>query len=1140
MQERKWNTLFRPLRKSYSDPCIDVARITVGTFLAPLVTVHSAVPAAAVDGGEKDIPRQITEELLLPSGSRTSPTKDASTQTILSAKKLATTQTGIHGGRHITAAAFTRFLTGTDSISIFNGDAAEIRYHRSTSASNLSDRYVSTKTGPVPILQNPRQARKYRHSQADSLGFGSVVAHQSSECGTVGREGDASCQAVATVAAKDSFQLENDDIDELTTEDIFHKADYVTEEKHFRKKEVRRKSTRGRAEGRSVNSSSQAKGHLGETDYGNDRKPAKMKRKVTGKELTSDGFDRERDEEKNSVDDEEDISGESPMTALKKDKQYKIQNTVMQRISQKGHTPAQHSKGIRKKSTQVAEDVMAEHDDLEEIAKKSVDGTYGKVDTVSHLKDSTKQKTPARARKSVKHSKQQENNETDDILTQQMKTLQKETRSSESVSAKSSLSSVSDYQLVDQTIAGSAASVASGKAASGPRVKDMLELLSESLTTPTSSPNDVTESPLFSPDVPTMATDSLHRNTLNQNTRNSGNLRKRSKLSMETQTAAARASSGFAGVDLAYMQKRLADQEEFFSTIMQGTCEKCHRPLKHMELTDLFKHKLLHRNTEFMFDPEHFCCPEFQKELEKLLFARGTFDAMADRRSGRRSGGSEDHGPKRRRSSSKGMRHRSSTAGSLQHEAGRGHRGKKGKGKTGHRRRSTTEKDTAGELAAIERMLRQAERKSEEKPRVTEDNDDDSDEDEVDIDNNTVEELEPSSEVFSLKKRRTKEKRSLKAVAASKGPVGTSKLEKGSRRSSKVGEKDMAKDAESNKTTHGGLHTSKKKFSSSLNWKTSVSGSRRTSYTRSVSGDFPDNRYKGNTMSWALSSYACNKSGWTLRKPVPLRTKSYLLKEKPEHGDKANEEPIKSKDYWPLLPTAVIHWYDDMLASEFTLPSQPTGYYPYLNGRTAFVTAEYQKGQSIVAVFANSNTWSDLHPVECPVSAIIDTGSFGIIFGKDVDWMPLYLVSPDHVRIVRSVFDEGDNIVNWEQFQKANPLGSHKNPAYNNGEISVDIIGPKDINVQLTNDAMRIRANCGFRKTYAIPKPETRSQAERCVTVFKGQLASIREKGEYLTKILAESQAYWTQNQTTIVLAMARTAMKAAKSPMKRANKNLL
>lgn len=88
-------------------------------------------------------------------------------------------------------------------------------------------------------------------------------------------------------------------------------------------------------------------------------------------------------------------------------------------------------------------------------------------------------------------------------------------------------------------------------------------------------------------------------------------LRRGEKVSMEVQAtlndgtrhSSARYSDG-ASVNLAALQNRLSHQEEFFASIMDGICDKCHKELKHMELTDLFKHKLVHKNESFAFDPE--------------------------------------------------------------------------------------------------------------------------------------------------------------------------------------------------------------------------------------------------------------------------------------------------------------------------------------------------------------------------------------------------------------------------------------------------------------------------------------------------------------------------------------------------------
>ena len=57
-------------------------------------------------------------------------------------------------------------------------------------------------------------------------------------------------------------------------------------------------------------------------------------------------------------------------------------------------------------------------------------------------------------------------------------------------------------------------------------------------------------------------------------------------------------------VEIPEEEKPLDLQQDFYLSVMNGICSHCKKELKHMELTDLFRYKLLHKDEPFVFDSE--------------------------------------------------------------------------------------------------------------------------------------------------------------------------------------------------------------------------------------------------------------------------------------------------------------------------------------------------------------------------------------------------------------------------------------------------------------------------------------------------------------------------------------------------------
>ncbi|OQV19425.1 hypothetical protein BV898_06539 [Hypsibius exemplaris] len=537
-------------------------------------------------------------------------------------------------------------------------------------------------------------------------------------------------------------------------------------------------------------------------------------------------------------------------------------------------------------------------------------------------------------------------------------------------------------------------------------------------------------------------------------------------------------------------EDRPADsQQDLFLSIMSGVCKTCGKKLKHMELTDLFRYKLLHKDEPFVFDSEHFCCEDFQKELEKLLFSRGVKDAVRDIRQSQVM-------------SQKSSRKQKSK-GSHSHKEGHGP-------KRSHNQSGREDSSDLSELDTLAQLLDEESKSSSSSSSEEEGADDN----------------ESSSGRKSVAKGlRGNFKSRLKStlsgrfkgssaigtksvVGGATGAAGATSARGAKRRSS------MIKGADSDVGLIGSTTAQKfnqRKDSILSQKRSSVTDARRASYSRNWKStpEESDTRYKGNSINWSLSSRICMKTGWTLQRPRSseisqsqgLYLTERLLEVEEDHA--TINKPVK---HWPLFPACFVHWPGDATVGPYTEPPSPTDFYPYLDGGTACVTAEYAPGLSILVVLPKPVRSPAGARPPCPVAAIFDTSSWGAVI--DTDWTPNVLLSPKDVKFCGSAADlpkDKEKTVSWKSLAQniANP--HLKSVQGFNDEAEMDIRGRGEIVFTLKNEAMKVEMNCGFRQKKAAYTSASEDGAKNFLAALESRRQEVLKNINSLQKLLTEA-----------------------------------
>ncbi|GAV07716.1 hypothetical protein RvY_17523 [Ramazzottius varieornatus] len=505
--------------------------------------------------------------------------------------------------------------------------------------------------------------------------------------------------------------------------------------------------------------------------------------------------------------------------------------------------------------------------------------------------------------------------------------------------------------------------------------------------------------------------------------------------------------------------------QDFFLALMRGYCDKCRQEIKFMDLKELFRYKLLHKDEEdFVFDPEHFCCEEFQREMEQLLFGGGVSDTVRNMRT--------------------------SLVGSLIEGAGQ------------FPERTSSE---VGELDIITQLLEEEDEEAaaaERQESVSESGESSSESDVSDVviieeeaadGDNSAKALRES---FKKRLSRSKEEKRL-SEGALKGFLerdSDAKVPKGflpSATPAPVYKKkkehayDLSLPLEKTKRPSSGKPAAKRADSIGSAGSLGRRQSQNARGTLALGAEDADTRYKANTMTWSLSSKICSKTGWTIRSFGPAhRSTSKLFSEQildmavpdiPAAGDGFHA--------WPLLPSTILRRQDvrdskeDSLSVYANQAPQATNFYPYLDGRTACITAEYAPSMSIVIVLRNTSLHAADGPHQdgagdstntpvCPVAAVFDTASFGLL--TNINWTSSALVTPKNARILCDHVHSNngapwDNEVEWRTINKHAFHPHIKTLQRVNKELEIDIRGRHDIRVKLDNKALRTDVNCGFR-----------------------------------------------------------------------------